>query len=339
MSCFFSWFAWLVVVVVVVILITQEIGMITVAAWHNIQIMSPPCRQQRRISFRPSFRSNTAFYHSLAKNKNNNNNDDASPPLVWKEQVRLRTIEIDSFNNGTTPSVHLGTPTGAATAIEAAAQQMWNWCIRFVVPHHLCPWAAASVATHHVISFYMVVTKTKEEESTCITTLTTTTLSKILDLVTRDFWNATQSNPPNITHESIENTAIAFIVFLNDDDIDMISDGIDDDSFMKFYQQFMRLEEEGSTSSSDWEWEDIFTLAPFHPHWRFQENHADDDDDDVLNFEKKTPFPTISMVYTSVIERAGEMATQQILERNEETLYQKRFQEWNHLYNAAIQKQ
>jgi hypothetical protein len=223
--------------------------------------------------------------------------------------------------------------------ITTAAQQMWNWCIRFVVPHHLCPWAAASVTTPQAISLYMVVVnavETEQESTSTILTATaipTTTLSTILNWVAQDFWNATHPSNHHHQHENSTNesdkfnSAIAFIVFVNEKNNDIATYDDDGDSFMKFYHQFMQLEEQ---EASDWEWEDTFTLAPFHPQWRFQEN------EDVLNFEKKTPFPTISMVYTSVIDRAGEMATQQILERNEATLRQKSFQEWNNLYNAAI---
>ena len=37
-----------------------------------------------------------------------------------------------------------------------AAQETWNWCRYFVVPYHLCPWAAASVQTPGAVSIYLI---------------------------------------------------------------------------------------------------------------------------------------------------------------------------------------
>ena len=60
---------------------------------------------------------------------------------------------------------------------------------------------------------------------------------------------------------------------------------------------------------------DWITVAPFHPAWSFA-----GDDDSPVAWEKRTPFPTVSVVRSDAIEAAGEEATSRIAKHNEEVL-------------------
>ena len=77
------------------------------------------------------------------------------------------------------------------------------------------------------------------------------------------------------------------------------------------------------------------TLAPFHPDWRFANNDAMENEDSVA-FEKKSPAPTVSIVSTAVIDKAGAAATEQIGFHNSEVLQSKSAAEWKLLYDQAI---
>ena len=81
------------------------------------------------------------------------------------------------------------------------------------------------------------------------------------------------------------------------------------------------------------------TLAPFHPQWSYFSDNVDNDDqnEDVLAFEKQSPFATISLVSTATIDRAGEAATEQIAVQNQQVLEQKSVAEWRSIYDHAIQ--
>jgi len=77
--------------------------------------------------------------------------------------------------------------------------------------------------------------------------------------------------------------------------------------FSDFYEWFEDLEE------SFFE-DDFVTLAPFHPEWQFGDGPPE------LDIEKRSPYPTITVVCTSVIDKAGPAATEQIGEHNEQVL-------------------
>ena len=114
------------------------------------------------------------------------------------------------------------------------------------------------------------------------------------------------------------NTAITFVV--------LESQGID---FESFYNWFVDFEDSWVEDEDN----DDITLASFHPDWCFA---SDNTEDLVLSFEKKTPYPTVSIVSADVIDRAGETATKQIGLDNEKTLLAGSFSQWQHLYDQAI---
>jgi len=91
------------------------------------------------------------------------------------------------------------------------------------------------------------------------------------------------------------------------------------------------------------------TLAPFHPLWHFATGASENDDTDYLesveskcfkdesiDFEKRAPFPTISVVLTKAITDAGgELATGRIGEQNEKILGEL---DVDHLYRMYLSK-
>ena len=109
---------------------------------------------------------------------------------------------------------------------------------------------------------------------------------------------------------SMEPAAIFFVIFLEEDW-----------DFMAFYEWFVDLEDA-------WELEDVI-VAPFHPNWEF-------DGPESLNFEKRSPYPTASLVSAKVVEKAGQTVTELIGEHNEELLLTKDSQELQDFWNASI---
>lgn len=120
-------------------------------------------------------------------------------------------------------------------------------------------------------------------------------------------------------HQDIENNivdpgvAIAFVV---------CSDR--DWEFSSFYEWFDNLEE-------SFEFEDDFvTLAPFHPDWQFGDGPPE------LNIEKQSPYPTVTVVCTSVIDNAGAAATEAIVEHNERVLLDMGVSKLRELYQTNV---
>jgi Protein of unknown function (DUF1415) len=58
-------------------------------------------------------------------------------------------------------------------------------------------------------------------------------------------------------------------------------------------------------------------VAPFHPDWVFAGEPQS------LQYEKRSPYPTVTLVSTRVVDKAGEEATKQIGTQNEKTLLSK----------------
>lgn len=109
------------------------------------------------------------------------------------------------------------------------------------------------------------------------------------------------------------NVAIAFVV-----------SSTRDWEFASFFECFDELEERFLDSESD------VTLAPFHPDWEYGGGLPE------LDIEKKSPYPTVSIVCTSVIDRAGDEATQRIGQHNEDVLLDIGISKLRHLYDTAV---
>ena len=129
------------------------------------------------------------------------------------------------------------------------------------------------------------------------------------------------------------NAAITFIVAVPPEKLSQ--DGgsrrqIGDFRFDQFVQFVFDLEEglfEDDHGDNDEDFPHIFdlvTVAPFHPQWRFAsasgEEDDGDDNGDCLDWEKRSPFPTVSVVLTSAIIAAGEESTRRIGLYNQQVL-------------------
>ena len=108
----------------------------------------------------------------------------------------------------------------------------------------------------------------------------------------------------------LESAAIFFIVFPNGD-------------FVDFYNWFDEMEE-------SWELMDDVIVAPFHPDWVFA------GEPESLQFEKRSPYPTVTLVSTRVVDKAGEEATKQIGMQNEKTLLSKSPDELRNMWEKCL---
>ncbi|KAL3924579.1 MAG: hypothetical protein SGILL_000964 [Bacillariaceae sp.] len=90
-------------------------------------------------------------------------------------------------------------------------------------------------------------------------------------------------------------------------------------NFPDFVEWFTEMEEEWDEALDD------VIIAPFHPDWEFGTD-ADGEqqgENDALSYEKKSPFPLVSLVSTRVVEQAGEAVTSKIATHNHQILLDK----------------
>lgn len=205
------------------------------------------------------------------------------------------------------------TTTDTPDATEAAIQT-WNWCRNFVLKLQLCPWAKASLETSMATQIFVVkdrFTNTADEDDDDVKNL-----DAFVEFVSKRFLQFIDHNP------SIESAAIFFVVFCNLDDEERVVE-TNYSSFLGFYDWFVRLEEE---EYSD---EDVI-IAPFHPNWDFVGESPS------LKYEKKSPYPTVSIVSAKVVEQAGEAATEKIATHNEQLLLSKTSHELQDIWESSL---
>lgn len=194
-------------------------------------------------------------------------------------------------------------PTSSSSSSYApAATAMWNWCKYFVVPHNLCPWAAASVQADGAVSMYLIHQG-------------------------NDFRNALHDVAVRFMDEmkkdAAHDQAIAFVVDVSNDDAWQ--------EFETFYQHFDDLWDEFMNNEAY----DAIMLAPFHPHWHYG---GGIDNNNALDLEKQSPYPTISIVAQHVLDQAGPRATERIAATNQATLSQFDWTTWRKIYAEAVER-
>jgi hypothetical protein len=222
--------------------------------------------------------------------------EDFPQPLVW--QWSPKEEEVEEWISAKDLSM---VPTALRT---------WNWSRRFVLKLNLCPWAKGSLETQNAMQVFVVP---KEQD---IAYRFGNHADRICKQVAEKCLRFCEEFP------ALQAAAIFFVVFQEEDEDE------DDDrweNFIDFYEWFTDLED-------NWEIDDII-IAPFHPNWQFGGDGGDTQDS--LDFEKKSPFPTVTFVSAKVVERAGEAVTEQISEHNEQVLLERTPENLKDMWNAS----
>lgn len=234
-------------------------------------------------------------------------NKDSTHPQIYrirKKFAQTKDIVETSLN-----------PTNVPKGVDTCTRQTLRWCLNFVSGLKLCPWAKLSLKDGQAIRLKIV------EQSAGLNHFETIIRESAQELI-------------RISDEGYvdPNVAITFIVAIGDSK---------DFEFEQFYDFSSDLEErlfeEADISSNDLEsciGEQI-TIAPFHPDWTF----AAEDGTYTLNaldFEKKSPFPTLSLVRTFVIDQAGEEATSIIGIHNEKILVDYGVEKLQRIYDQNV---
>lgn len=177
--------------------------------------------------------------------------------------------------------------------------QTRNWCEKFVVPLNLCPWAAASVRNNAI---EILVTDQPSD------------FAAMIEQAADAFHQQLDRVDPN--------TAITLCVLDNNNG-----------SFEEFYDWYLDLEDSwlDQADGNEQHTANFVTLAPFHPEWEYV-------DKNVVQFEKRSPYPTVSIVSTAVIDKAGPSVTQQIGDTNAITFGQRSSDEWVLFYERAVRE-
>ena len=257
-------------------------------------------------------------------------------PTYW----RLASSRLDVPDSGTA--------TAAATAADTndpflqnadyAVEATLRWCSDFVAKLNLCPWAKLSLAEQNAVRVKVV------DQTLGIGSFERIVRDSGLELLKLTGHEEYSSGNDMVGRRGggkdaqfiDPNVAITFIIALPppmDADVDCLDQeqqNLPEFNFTPFNdfvfdledrlfeeadayaeaEEESQLQDDAQVPIGDW-----ITVAPFHPAWSFA-----GDDDSPVAWEKRTPFPTVSVVRSDAIEAAGEEATARIAKHNEEVL-------------------
>jgi len=210
-------------------------------------------------------------------------------------------------------------PDGDNSTAKEVTTLVTNWCENFVVELDLCPWAKTSLQTRGAMRFFLVpsphtiddpnnsMEMVQEEQERWMDGI----VENVAERFQEEILKPTTCNDDTPSAQ-LEKAAIYFVVFLPND-----SESLLPNSFIDFSYWFMDMEE-------DWKEEyDNVIVAPFHPSWSFGQEDVEDGNDFIeqcLDYEKRSPYPLVTLVSTQVVEKAGAAVTEAIGEHNEEVL-------------------
>jgi hypothetical protein len=232
--------------------------------------------------------------------------------------------------------------------VNVITRKTMNWCNEFVMKLDLCPFAKASLQTKGAMRFFLVPPIPMVVQPPTTSSVVSTTQiqleeeyrnRRIVDDVAKRFQteilnnnnngNDREDNSNPAAADMFERAAIYFVIFLsnenndngngngngneneNEDNTAITTTTSRTSSFIDFLDWFNDLEDNWSEECDD------VIIAPFHPDWQFE---FDTRDEYALNYEKRSPYPLISIVSTNVVEKAGEAVTELIGENNREIL-------------------
>lgn len=229
-------------------------------------------------------------------------------------------------------------PQETIKPIEVCTTQTLRWCDAFVQELNLCPWAKLSLQSNNAIRIKIL------KESMGIDAM-----EEIIRLSADELIELTDNSHVDML------VAITFVVAIPDTEkyqssVEEMENqeheyGFD---FQEFYAFATDLEdrlfdeadeayEEAEETGEDLDVKpvgDEITIAPFHPKWKFGDSEMEGKNP--LNYEKMSPYPTISLVRTQVITQAGEEATERIGDLNKETLLKTGAENLSTIYNRDV---
>lgn len=242
-------------------------------------------------------------------------------------------------------------PKEALTAIVATHR----WAANFVRPLQLCPWAGSSLDTDGAIRYWVVLfdaSNVMESEEIF------DEMERVAGQAGRHLEQITSvgTNPIDAA------AAISFVILAP-----MNADMLMFPDFVSFHEFFLDLEDrlldecdtywdnfddhnDVAQNESDIPDECKITLAAFHPDWRFNTKNSDSsiESTSAIDYEKRTPYPTISIVMSSVIDAlidpdaeqsedgSSSVVTNRIAASNEKTLCKLGVDRLKEMYKSKV---
>jgi hypothetical protein len=257
-------------------------------------------------------------------------NDDAEVIHGRYNAVITKTADLNnrwigSFDPSSQTTIHTNnaSPPPPLEALQAI-QATYRWADKFVRQLNLCPWAGSSLDKPGAICYWALLIDDNEDERMIFDKMEEIVREAGVQLAL-----ATTSDDDDDDEEKEDNgridpsVAISFIVL-----VPMGGSTTNNKyalpNFGNFHEFFINLEDRLLDECDDY-WDTVgdddddeetndnhvqhvnsslgceITIAAFHPDWQFF-NGSEDADGDAIDYEKRTLYPTISIVMSSVID-------------------------------------
>ena len=222
-------------------------------------------------------------------------------------------------------------------SIDSAIKESIRWCDNFVVPLKLCPWAGASMD-----SFHSQTSQDDVSQSRSCHHHRPSVVFKDLPIPSgMGYYEAQERLAQLVKDEALSmltaekdadvgynpDKAITFIIVVPMKDESMMgNDGdwiyndfnafhesvvyIEEDYLSAFEMESSEEDEGGGEEDETMVLADLVAVAGFHPDWEYSEftDTVSDEHFDVtaISFEKKSPFPTVTIVHWSAIDKGSQ---------------------------------
>ena len=239
---------------------------------------------------------------------------------------------IDISDDHSSSSSSSSSPTSPPIEALQAIQATHRWSDKFVCQLNLCPWARNSLDEPNAICYWVLLIDEEHDDGIILDKMEEIVREAGVQLTLATSDDETEEDGGQIIDPSV---AISFIVLVpmngRANGNNNYSDAID---FGSFHEFFIDLEdrlldecddywdmidaanEEDDNEEVDKDDEAIgnnnvppnvdslgcdITIAAFHPTWQFNGSN-EQSDGDAIDYEKRTPYATISIVVSTVIE-------------------------------------
>lgn len=241
----------------------------------------------------------------------NNDNDNDNTPSQYRLNKYSKLLQ-------THPHISMTPIRVPPHDAQEATEKTIRWCSEFVQELHLCPWAAKTLQSQNGIRI-KIIHQTNGLEG----------MERVIRESAHELIQLTDEESGDVDI----NVGITFVVALPTEHpghnrefqfqgfYDFCTD-LEDRLFDEADEEHETREAGLTDMTDDFLIGDEITIAPFHPNWSFSTGgyEIDTAEENPLDYEKKSPYPTISLVRTSVIQGAGEEATGRIAIHNEKIL-------------------
>jgi len=252
---------------------------------------------------------------AIVNKLNLNMNDNILDQDVWARTFQSQSANkiYDVQNDGASiQNSHNDTSTVPPIQAMEAIEASYRWSENFVRQLSLCPWAGSSLDAVGAIRYWVLLVDDINDDDIQNNKIILDRMEDILRDAGKHLKQITSSADDYLMHPIDPAVAISFVILVSSKSSIASSQQPNHLEFGDFHDFFLNLEDKLLDECDEY-WEQIdntdedtlcnnkvpigcdITVAGFHPNWQFGSEDGSSSDQSI-DYEKRTPYPTISIV-------------------------------------------